>query len=45
MLQVGKLYIQRTQGHSRLCADITLNGRGTTLWFGVEEGRRGSGSL
>lgn len=39
MLQVGKLYIQRTQGHSRLCADITLNGRGTTLWFGVEEAR------
>lgn len=37
MLQIGKLYIQHTDGQVRLCADITLNGRGTTLWFGVEE--------
>jgi len=37
MLQIGQLYIQHADGQARLCADITLNGRGTTLWFGVEE--------
>ncbi len=39
MLQIGKIYIQHTDGQARLCADIRLNGRGTTLWFGVEEGQ------
>lgn len=37
MLQIGNLYLQYVEGQARLCADITLNGRGTTLWFGVEE--------
>lgn len=37
MLQIGNLYLQHTDGQARLCADITLNGRGTTLWFGVNE--------
>jgi len=37
MLQIGKLYMQHTDGQARLCADISLNGRGTTLWFGVKE--------
>lgn len=39
MLQIGTVYIQRTDGQARLCAEIQLNGRGTTLWFGVEEGQ------
>ena len=37
MLNIGKLYLQHTDGQVRLCADIALNGRGTTLWFGVDE--------
>ena len=37
MLQIGKLYKTHTDGQCRLCADITLNGKGATLWFGVEE--------
>ena len=37
MLEIGKLYITHTDAQARLCADIILNGRGTTLWFGVEE--------
>lgn len=39
MLQIGQTYVQYADGQARLCADITLNGRGTTLWFGVEEGQ------
>lgn len=35
MLHIGKIYIQRNERQSRLCADISMNGRGTTLWFGV----------
>lgn len=37
MLNIGELYLQHTDGQVRLCADIALNGRGTTLWFGVDE--------
>lgn len=37
MLQIGEVYIQHTDGQARLCSDISLNGRGTTLWFGVDE--------
>lgn len=37
MLNIGELYLQHTDGQARLCADIALNGRGTTLWFGVDE--------
>lgn len=36
MLKIGKTYLQRVGDQTRLCADISLNGRGTTLWFGVE---------
>lgn len=39
MLQIGNLYLQYTEGQARLCSDITLNGRGTMLWFGVDEGQ------
>lgn len=37
MLQIGNVYLQYADGQARLCTDITLNGRGTTLWFGVDE--------
>lgn len=37
MLRIGKIYTHRTDGQARLCADISRNGRGITLWFGVEE--------
>lgn len=37
MLSIGNVYLQHTEGQARLCADISLNGRGTTIWFGVEE--------
>lgn len=37
MLTVGKIYLAHEDGQARLCADITLNGRGNTLWFGVDE--------
>lgn len=41
MIQVSKIYIQHVDGQARLCAAISLNGRGTTLWFGVEESQAG----
>lgn len=37
MIRIGELYMARAEGQARLCADITLNGKGTTLWFGVEQ--------
>lgn len=37
MLHIGELYLQHTDGQCRLCANIALNGKGTTLWFGVDE--------
>lgn len=37
MLQIGKIYIRHTEGQAQLCGDLSLNGRGTTLWFAVEE--------
>ncbi|MBE6963737.1 MAG: hypothetical protein E7443_03930 [Ruminococcaceae bacterium] len=36
MIEIGKLYLQRVEEQTRLCADVSVNGRGTTLWFGVE---------
>ncbi len=39
MLKIGKTYLQRIDNQVRLCADISLNGRGITLWFGVEAER------
>lgn len=38
MLKIGETYLHRTDGQVRLCADISLNGKSTTLWFGVDEG-------
>lgn len=37
MIHIGKLYLRREAGQVQLRADIRLNDRGTTLWFGVEE--------
>ncbi len=36
MLNIGKLYLRTVDHQTRLCADISLNGRGITLWFGVD---------
>ena len=36
MLKIGKTYLQRIDNQVRLCADISLNGRDATLWFGVD---------
>ena len=36
MLTIGKSYIVRVDGMSRLCADLTIGNRRTTLWFGVD---------
>ena len=35
VLKIGKVYLERLEGQTRLCADVSMNGRGTTLWFGV----------
>lgn len=37
MIQIGEIYLHHAEGQTRICADISLNGKGTTLWFGVEE--------
>ena len=36
MLSIGKSYIARVDGNSRLCADLTIGNRRATLWFGVD---------
>lgn len=36
MLKIGRSYIIRAAGTSRLCADLTIGDRRTTLWFGVD---------
>ena len=36
MLSIGKIYLQETDDQRRICADISLDGRGVTLWFGVD---------
>ena len=35
MIHIGELYLERTPEQTRLCADISMGDRGTTLWFGV----------
>ena len=35
MIQIGKTYIKQEGTQVRLCADILMEGHGTTLWFGV----------
>lgn len=37
MLTIGNTYCTHQDGQTRLCADLTLNDRGTVLWFGVDE--------
>ena len=37
MIKIGKVYIEHTQEQARLCANLSLNGNGTTLWFGVKK--------
>ncbi len=37
MITIGNTYLIHKDGQVRLCADLTLNGKGTTLWFGVDE--------
>lgn len=39
MLRIGKSYLERTDSSTRLCADISANGRGITLWFSVDSGQ------
>lgn len=36
MLKISKTYITRVDETSRLCADLTIGNRRTTLWFGVD---------
>ena len=36
MLHIGKGYLARADGMTRLCADVTIGERRTTLWFAVE---------
>ena len=36
MLHIGKSYIVQVDGTSRLCADLMIKDRRTTLWFGVD---------
>lgn len=40
MLSIGKIYCANEAGQARICADLTLNQKGTTLWFGVEESQK-----
>lgn len=35
MIQIGKTYIKQEGTQVRLCADLSMEGHGTTLWFGV----------
>ena len=39
MLIIGKSYLERTGGSTRLCADLTVGARRTTLWFAVDSAR------
>ncbi|MCI9127771.1 MAG: hypothetical protein HFG28_11415 [Eubacterium sp.] len=36
MIKIGKIYIMRRQGVSRLCADISIGRKRSTLWFAVD---------
>lgn len=36
MLKIGKTYLEKAEGKTRLCADVSINNRGTTLWFAVD---------
>ncbi len=36
MIKIGKVYIVRRLGHSRLCADISIGRKSSTIWFSVD---------
>lgn len=36
MINIGKTYIRHEEGQARLCADVTINGRMNTIWYGVD---------
>lgn len=36
MIKIGKTYVRHADDQIRLCADVSVNERCTTLWFGVE---------
>ena len=36
MLHIGKNYLSRADGMTRLCADVTIGRHGTTIWFAVD---------
>ena len=36
MLRIGKTYLKQEGNSTRLCADLTIGDRRTTLWFGVD---------
>lgn len=37
MINIGKPYLEETADSVRLCANISLHGRGTVLWYSVEK--------
>ncbi len=37
MLHIDNVYAKQEADQVRLCADLSLNGKGTTLWFGVDK--------
>lgn len=41
MLTIGKSRIEQANGAARLCADVTVGDRRTTLWFAVDAGQAG----
>lgn len=36
MLSIGEIYLEKLDDQTRLCGELSLNGRGMTLWFGVD---------
>lgn len=36
MLKIGKTYLERADENTRLCSDVRINDRGTTLWFSAD---------
>lgn len=40
MFHIGAIYRKESEGQARLCADISADGRGTTIWFGIDPAHR-----
>lgn len=40
MLSIGQVYLQECEDQTRICADLSLNGREMTLWFGVDSSQQ-----